>query len=262
VVAKRVTKERIISLTDPDARHGRKSKSKTFNGYKLHLVGDIVSGLITAVAVTPGNRHDNSVAHRLIRRAKVLYQDIDIVLGDTAYSSAQLRHQSKRELGVELVAPPSPDRTKRTGQLGKYDFEVDLTAMTARCPAGVTANRHQLVFWAQHESRVNCFAWNKEDCLSCPLIVKCQGNRRGGMRLRLHPYEQELRQARQVWEEPEVRQLYRKRSQCERLVNQMTRHGARRARGWGLASAQLQAHLIAMRCNLQLLAKAMAERQC
>ena len=51
-----------------------------------------------------------------------------------------------------------------------------------------------------------------------------------------------------------------RRSQCERLVNQMTRHGCRRARGWGLGSAQLQAHLIAMRCNLQLLARVLAKR--
>lgn len=35
----------------------------------------------------------------------------------------------------------------------------------------------------------------------------------------------------------------------------------RRARGLGLGSAQLQAHLIAMRCNLQLLARALAKRE-
>ena len=53
----------------------------------------------------------------------------------------------------------------------------------------------------------------------------------------------------------EVRRLYRIRSQCERLVNQVTRHGGRTARSFGLGAAQLQAHLIAMRCNLGVLAK-------
>jgi len=38
----------------------------------------------------------------------------------------------------------------------------------------------------------------------------------------------------------------------------MTRHGARKARSWGLGKAQLQAHAIAMTCNLKLLAKALA----
>ena len=91
VVAKRVARDRLVSLTDPQARHGRKSKSKCFNGYKLHVLGDVVSGLIASVTVTQGNRHDGSVAHRLIERAKSLVNDIDCVLGDTAYGAMSLR---------------------------------------------------------------------------------------------------------------------------------------------------------------------------
>ena len=98
-------------------------------------------------------------------------------------------------------------------------------------------------------------------CNACPLRERCCGNRQGGLHVRLHPHEQELRQAREDWQDPQIRELYRRRSQCERLVNQMTRHGCRRARGWGLGSAQLQAHLIAMRCNLQLLARVLAKRE-
>lgn len=41
-------------------------------------------------------------------------------------------------------------------------------------------------------------------------------------------------------------------------MNQLTRHGARRARAFGLRKANLQVHLIAMRCNLELLATAFA----
>src|SRR5690606_37607303 len=59
-------------------------------------------------------------------------------------------------------------------------------------------------------------------------------------------YEAELRAARAAWERPEVRADYRTRTQCERLVNQMTRHGCRQARRWGLGPAQLQAHLTAL----------------
>ncbi len=76
----------------------------------------------------------------------------------------------------------------------------------------------------------------------------------------LHAYEAELVAAREDWKRPEVRDAYRVRSQCERLVNQVVRHGGRRARTWGLAAANLQAHFIAMRCNLGLLAQALATR--
>ena len=71
----------------------------------------------------------------------------------------------------------------------------------------------------------------------------------------LHPYEQELRRAREEFSRPEVKKAYRLRTQCERLVNQLTRHGARTARAFGLKAAQLQGHLIAVTENLRLLAQ-------
>ena len=42
--------------------------------------------------------------------------------------------------------------------------------------------------------------------------------------------------------------------------NQVIRHGGRRARTWGLAAANVQVHLIAMRCNLGLLAQVLARQ--
>lgn len=46
VIAERVAADRLVSITDPEARHGRKSKSQTFHGFKVRLLGDVVSGLI------------------------------------------------------------------------------------------------------------------------------------------------------------------------------------------------------------------------
>ena len=48
-----VTPDRQISIHDPDMRHGRKSSSKRFNGYKQHVMQDLdVPGLIAATLVT------------------------------------------------------------------------------------------------------------------------------------------------------------------------------------------------------------------
>lgn len=261
IIARRVTEERIVSLTDPSARHGRKSKSKTFNGFKIHVVGDIVSGLIASVAVTAGNKHDGSVAHRLIRRAKDLADDIEQVLGDTAYGGATLRHRVKSELGVTLLAPPPPVSSQGTKGLPRNMFAIDFEAQTATCPAGVTTNDHRRVYYDAYKGTASAFRWPTECCLACPMKQRCIGDRKSGCYLRLHPHEQELRQAREDWKDPRIREAYRQRSQCERLVNQMVRHGGRQARSWGLGAAQLQAHLIAIRCNLQLLARALAERE-
>ena len=75
-----------------------------------------------------------------------------------------------------------------------------------------------------------------------------------------HPDEQTLRRLRE-WEQPEIRQHYRKRSQGERLVNETIRCGARNAMAWGLGSAELQAYVIVMVNNLLLLAKALANEE-
>ena len=90
-----------------------------------------------------------------------------------------------------------------------------------------------------------------------PALVYCKS----GNRVVLHQYEQDLRAAREAWQRPEVREAYRKRSECERLVHQVTRHGGRKSRGWGLGAANLQVHVIAMRSNLGMLAKRLAEME-
>ena len=255
VIAERVAKDRIISLTDPQARHGRKSKKRTFDGFKIHLLGDVVSGLITAVTVTAGNAHDNTVAHRLIRRAKTLYRELVQVLGDTAYGAAHLRHRVNETLGVSILSPPPPRNIK---PFGRESIHIDFDAQTATCLANVTTENHQQVWSKDHGCYTTAFRWPSQTCKSCEFRQSCCGSRQGGKYIRLHPFERELRHTRRQWQLPEVRQAYRTRSQCERLVNQMTRHGGRQARASGMQAAHLQAHAIATTCNLRLLAQALA----
>lgn len=256
VVAKRVMSDRLISVTDPSARHGRKSRSRTFNGFKLHVLGDVVSGFIASLCVTPGNFHDSTPACRLIERARELVGELERVLGDTAYGAAKFRYVVKGITGVEIIAPP-PMGYCRPGQLAKQAFEVDFDANTVTCPAGVTVDA--LSSWSRHHGmHIPTFKWNPKTCAACLLHDRCMGNTKAGKRILLHPYERELRAAREAWEQPEVRHDYRTRTQCERLVNQLTRHGGRQARTWGLGPAQLQAHTIAIGCNLELLAQRLA----
>ena len=66
-IARRVGKDRVISIVDPDARHGRKSAAGGFDGYKGHIAADPDSELITDTAVTAGNAADASTAKELIK---------------------------------------------------------------------------------------------------------------------------------------------------------------------------------------------------
>lgn len=259
VVARRVTRDRLVSILDPQARHGHKSRSRTFHGYKMHVLGDVVSGLIAAVAVTRGNEHDGSPAPRLLRRAKALHDDLECLLADTAYGGARLRHVCQHLIGAAILAPPPGDRPR--GARGRHETDIDFDSMTATCVAGVASDDWAWVYSKEHGVHVPSFRWPKETCYACPERSACIGKRQGGRRMRLHAYEQELRQARKDWKDPVVRDRYRKRSECERLVNEPIRHGGRQARGFGLGAANLQAHVIVMRCNLGVLARQLAEEE-
>jgi hypothetical protein len=77
----------------------------------------------------------------------------------------------------------------------------------------------------------------------------------------LHPDEEGLRAVRAEWAQPETRARYRRRSEGERLMRELTRRGARRAAGWGLDNARLQAHLAGAVSNLLILAKHLAAQR-
>ena len=65
-IARRVAKDRIISIVDPDARHGHKTSARGFDGYKAHVSVDPDSELIVATAVTAANAGDASAAAELL----------------------------------------------------------------------------------------------------------------------------------------------------------------------------------------------------
>ena len=65
-IARRVAKDRIISTVDPEARHGHKTATRGFDGYKGHVAIDPDSEIITATVVTAGNTGDAASAAGLL----------------------------------------------------------------------------------------------------------------------------------------------------------------------------------------------------
>ena len=59
-LSKGVAKDRRISIENPDMRHGRKSRSKKIDGYKGHVLKDLESGVVCAVALTRANTPESA----------------------------------------------------------------------------------------------------------------------------------------------------------------------------------------------------------
>ncbi len=69
-IARRVARDRLISTVDVGARHGHKSRARTFDGYKSHVGVDPDDELITGVAVTAANTADREVIDELLDQTR------------------------------------------------------------------------------------------------------------------------------------------------------------------------------------------------
>lgn len=248
-IAKGTAKGRVISITDPEARHGRKSSSKVINGFKTHVLGTIDSQFVTGMAITGADIHDAQPTVALLEQAKSYGVGPAEVVGDNAYGTgANLR--ACKDTGVQM-------RTKQAcssgrGALPKRDFAIDLVT----CPAGNTTTEYTMVLAETgSEVRVPNFHFDKGTCQRCELkMTCCSGTAKGGKRtIKLNPFERELQDNRAFSESERGKELLRSRSAVERLISHLVRMGMRHARFFTMAKVQLQAYMVAAAYNLQRL---------
>ena len=129
-----VSRDRMMSVHDPEMRHGHKSSSRRFDGHKAAIVVDTDSQLITAVEVLPGNAPDNLGALELVEQSEAnTGVPVAEAMGDAAYGDGDTG-QAFADAGRTLIArvPGRPNRS----HFPKEDFHIDLEAGSCTCPAG------------------------------------------------------------------------------------------------------------------------------
>src|SRR5215217_3473014 len=85
-----VSPDRVVSVHDPEMRHGRKSGRRRFDGHKAHLAVDPESQPITAADVLAGNAADHERALRLVEQAEAnAGVMVEEVVGDCALRGRQ-----------------------------------------------------------------------------------------------------------------------------------------------------------------------------
>ncbi len=130
-----VAVDRRISIEDEQMRHGRKSRSKRFDGYKEHIARDLDVPAIVACAVTPANRPEEEGAAPIgedIAQQGFTLAEVHV---DRAYVNSPLV-KSTRAGGGDVFAKPWALRPVRPGLYSKADFRLDLRRQTITCPAG------------------------------------------------------------------------------------------------------------------------------
>ena len=194
-----VSRDRMMSVHDPEMRHGHKSSSRRFDGHKAATVVDTGSQLITAVEVLPGNAPDNLGALELVEASgSNTGVPVAEAMGDAAYGDGDTR-QTFADAGRTLIAR-APGRPNRK-HFPKEDFHIDLEAGACTCPAGnVTRRIRPLGTRTAATGRTHqlkAFQFDGAVCGVCPLRTQCVAAAPGtGRTVQLHPQETLLQQAR------------------------------------------------------------------
>jgi hypothetical protein len=254
---------RVISVVDPDARHGHKTSARGFDGYKGHVSVDPDSELVTATTTTAGNVGDAAAAPQLLAE---LIDQVDgdppaptaasaaaggppapTVYGDSAYGTGPLLaslHAAGIDPRVKIQAAVAPG-----GHFTKDQFQLDLAAGIVTCPAQRVA---PIVYNPNPRHRHHGQASFGPACGSCPLRGQCT-SAQAGRTVTITAYQHELAAARARQADPDLAADYRAtRPKVERKLAHLVRrrHGGRRVRVRGLAKVAADFNLLAAAVNL------------
>jgi hypothetical protein len=234
-----VAKDRRISVEDGEMRHGRKTRSVLFDGYKRHVLRDLDTGLVVAAGITPANAPEASVT-----------SDITADLDAAGLRLAEL-HIDRACLSSDLVRDRSPDlaifckawRVRNTGgRYAKTDFAVDFTSGQLTCPAGVTMpfEPGKTVHFPKHT------------CAACPLRARCTTSS-NGRSVAIHPDEALLTELRERLATPAGRAKLRERVKVEHALAHVGRWQGRRARYRGTRKNLFDLRRVAVVHNLHVI---------
>jgi hypothetical protein len=257
IIAQGVAPDRVISVVDPQARHGHKTGARGFDGYKGHVAIDPDSEVITAAEVGAANAGDTAMAQALLadlpatadpnaladQAAAASTGQAPIVYGDAAYGTGALLADLEQQ-GItamtKVAAPTAPQ-----GHFTKAQFRIDLDQGTVTCPARLGVP----IIPARQGGGVARFG---RACAVCPLASSCTSSR-AGRTITIHPHEARLQAARHRQREPGWRTDHRAhRPTVERKLAHLLRrrHGGRRARVRGLVRVAQDWRLLAAAVNL------------
>jgi hypothetical protein len=241
VMRRGVAKDRRISVGDSQMRHGRKSRSVLFDGYKRHVLRDLDTGLVPAVGITPANAPEASVTDAITADLQAAGRELSELHIDRAYLSSAL----VRDRGPDLAIFCKAWRVRNTGgRFAKDQFTLDFAAGQLTCPAGVAMSFEP--------GKTVHFA--KGTCAACPLRVRCTTSS-NGRSVSIHPDEALLAELRRRQQTPEGRAKLRERTEVEHALAHVGHWQGRRARYRGTRKNLFDLRRIAVVHNLHVIAR-------
>jgi transposase len=242
--------DRIISITEPEMRHGRKSKAQRFDGFKVGVSTEQSSELILDIADVTASGGDGTHLMPTIERTEAeTAVTVERAIGDGAYGWGKNRAAcAEREEPIDLVSPLAKPSDP---EVHKSAFQIDLEAQSATCPQGHTTTGKS---GPKQDGRPTwLFTFPRATCEACPLFERCVRSKKTGRTVRTGPYEAYLQEARARQQTEEYDAIYRLRPAVERKIGELVMHGLRNTRYVGENKRQLQRLWLGAAVNLKRL---------
>ena len=240
-----VAEDRRVSIEDPDMRHGRKSKSKRFNGYKQHVSTDLDTNLILACAVTPANRPEDEAAPQLQVDMSRMGFEPHVLQIDRAYLHSSMVEQVV-ERGGDVVCKPWKGSNAKPGLFGKKDFHINVRDGTITCPAG------QVELFEPGQ----VVEFDPEVCGPCPLRAQCTQTAAGrGRTVTMGNDEALQKKLRKLQGSRRGRQWLRERVGVEHRLAHLSNRQGPKARYRGLRKNVFDLRRLAVIQNLETIAR-------
>jgi len=237
---KGVAPNRRITIEDPAMRHGRKSRSQKFNGYKRHILKDLNLGMIRAVGITPANEAEASVTSAIaidLASQQVVLEELHI---DRAYLNSHWVKERKPNLTIFCKSWP----VRNGNKFDKTAFHLDWSNHLIRCPNDIS-----IPFVEGKKVQ-----FPQQNCQVCPLVSQCTASPKGRS-ISIHPDESLLQELRERQTTSTGRQQLRKRVSVEHSLAHIGQWQGDQARYIGLRKNLFDLRRIAVVHNLHVLAR-------
>lgn len=237
-----VAADRVPSVGDPAMRHGRKTKTRPFTGFKRHVMKLVDADLIVDAVVRPANEPEHATLARLTPAVAALGIMGELLIDRGYLGSPAIGRLHAAGVTIRAKAWTSTNR----GRFPKQVFTLNLPEGQATCPAGqrtaIPAGAVTIHFPATA-------------CVPCALRAQCTTAARGGRSIALHPQEALLQQLRQAQQHPDGRVHLRARTTVEHSLARVQQIQGPKARYKGLRKNTLDARRVAAVINLQRVAR-------
>lgn len=217
-ITRGTSKDRQISITDPQMRHGRKSRSRTIEGYKRFIARELDYGLVLGVTAQPANQREHEATGPL-REQVERFGEVEALYLDRGFLAGEWTKEAAAN-DVDIICRPW--RVRNGDRYAKHEFAINLEGGTVRCPAGETTRIHGAV--ARFEAST---------CEQCSHRERCTMAKHGRS-ISIHPQEQLLQKLAAAKATPEGRAELRKRVPVEHGLAHICQRQGRRARYLGV----------------------------